>query len=59
MINTLCLTILWIAEERFMKGGYTNINSAIHSVIMDISLELQKVMSENYWNASKKGGIHD
>ena len=46
-IKTLVETIVWIAEKRNTGGCYQNINSAIHSVILDTSLGLQDVMAKN------------
>jgi hypothetical protein len=46
-IKTITETIVWIAEERNKSGNYQNINSAIHSVKMDISLRLQDEMAKN------------
>jgi hypothetical protein len=46
MIQTLTDTIVWIAEQRLADHQYQNLNSAIHSVLMDLVQPLMKIMSE-------------
>lgn len=47
MIRTLADTVLWVAEERYRKGKYKSLNSAIHAVSMEVSLRLMDVMKDN------------
>lgn len=50
MIQTIVDTIIWLAEERMEAEGKDrpmNINSAIHSVTMDVDLKLMDFMSRN------------
>jgi hypothetical protein len=44
MIQTLADTIVWMAEQR---QGYQNLNSAIHSVLMDLAQPLMEIMAKN------------
>lgn len=37
MIETLVLTIVWLARIRFDSGDYQNFNSALYSVLREVS----------------------
>ena len=40
MIETLGKTILWIANNRMKKESYQNLNSCIHSILLETQLYL-------------------
>jgi len=44
-IHTLAVTIIWLAQERMKEHKYQNINSAVHSVTLDIEQELMEFMA--------------
>jgi len=47
-IRTLADTIIYVAKERQKsKSKYQNLNSAIHSVILDVQQLLMEFMKEN------------
>ena len=46
MIKTLLDTILWIAEERLEQNRYSNLNSAIYSVLQEVSNEVLNEMKK-------------
>ncbi len=46
MIKTIADTVVWLADERMKTCAYQNRNSAIHATMLDVSLELCKVMAK-------------
>jgi len=47
-IRTLADTIVYVAKERQRsKSKYQNLNSAIHSVVLDVQQLLMEFMKEN------------
>ena len=47
MIETLVETIIWIAEKRIKEGQvYQNRTSAVHAIIMEISLAIDFYMAD-------------
>ena len=46
-IHTLAVTIIWLAQERMKDGKHQNINSAVHSVVLEIAQELMEYMREH------------
>jgi len=38
MVKTVADTIVWMAEERVKAGGYKNLVSAMHAVLMEVGL---------------------
>ena len=48
MIKTISDTIIWIAKDRLRRKKYQNLSSAIHSVTMDIMLDLCSRIIKDY-----------
>ena len=46
MTKTIAETIIWLAQERMKVEPFQNINSAIHAVMMDVSLLLMAHMGK-------------
>lgn len=47
MIKTISDTIIWMAAERMKTEHYQNINSAIQSVSIEVSIKLMEFMRDN------------
>ena len=45
MVKTVADTIVWMAEERVKAGGYKNLVSAMHAVLMEVGLLVGKRMA--------------
>ena len=43
-VKTISDTIIWLAKENMKVYKYQNINSAVHSVLLDIENELMDFM---------------
>ena len=47
MVKTISDTIIWLAQERIKQGEpYKSLNSAIHAVKMEITLQLIDFMKD-------------